>query len=199
MAQAPPIAPEITSGVAPSVAPGLAPQVVQHAASDPLSGLRDWHLPDPVSWWPPAPGWWLLAAVLLIVVIIVWRWWLARWRRGAPVRAARSELARLRAKSDPGSVDPRDFAAAVSALLRRLALVRYRRDTVAGLTGAPWLEFLDATGGGEGFTRGPGRVLADLPFRAQPDPGTGQGGGIEVEALAALAERWIRAQRGIAS
>ena len=31
------------------------------ATPDPLAGLRGYHLPEAVSWWPPGPGWWLLA------------------------------------------------------------------------------------------------------------------------------------------
>ena len=41
------------------------------SSPDPLSELRDLHLPAAVSPWPPAPGWWILLAfsVMLIVVI----------------------------------------------------------------------------------------------------------------------------------
>ena len=29
-------------------------------APDPLQDLRDVHMPDPISWWPPAFGWWMI-------------------------------------------------------------------------------------------------------------------------------------------
>ena len=34
-----------------------------NGSPDPLSELRDIHLPDPVSWWPPAPGWWIAVGI----------------------------------------------------------------------------------------------------------------------------------------
>ncbi|HSO83152.1 DUF4381 domain-containing protein [Thiocapsa sp.] len=158
---------------------------------DPLAQLRDWHLPDPIQWWPPAPGWWISATVLLAVLL-----WVAgvRWRRhrrrGAAARSALRELAVLRetARADG---DTRVFVAALSRLLRRFALARFPREQVAGLTGDAWLSFLDATGGGEGFRRGPGRALADLAYGAtgagEPPPNP--------DALVELAETWIRANR----
>ncbi|WP_296698201.1 DUF4381 domain-containing protein [Thiocapsa sp. UBA6158] len=159
--------------------------------ADPLAQLRDWHLPDPIQWWPPAPGWWISAAVLLVVLL-----WLAgvRWRghrrRGAAARSALRELAALR-ETVQADGDTRAFIAALSRLLRRFALARFPREQVAGLTGEAWLAFLDATGGGDGFRHGPGRALADLVYggsrAGDPPPNP--------DALAALAETWIRANR----
>jgi len=208
------------------------------AAPDPLAGLRDWHLPDPVSWWPPAPGWWLVAGLALgagALALVLWR---RRWRQGAAVRTALGELEALRGQLGTG-LAPGGFAAAVSILLRRLALTRFPRERVAGLSGASWLAFLDATGGGDAFSHGPGRMLGELPYRA-PGATGGRGfsrsssrlhapgpakastsgaerlsGGLDHDqdglpdqaqqrapadslALAELAGRWIRANRGTA-
>lgn len=188
------VIPEVPAAAAPGgVPPAGQTMPGQTMPVDPLAGLKDWHLPDPVSWWPPAPGWWVLAGILLVVLLLLGRWWLKRRRRGAPVRAARAELQRLREAADPAT-DPRDYVAAVSALLRRLALVRYPREEVAGLTGDAWLAFLATTGGGDDFTSGPGRVLVDLPYRGRN--GADGDGGVDTDALSRLAQRWILAQRG---
>ncbi|MDE0841245.1 MAG: DUF4381 domain-containing protein [Porticoccaceae bacterium] len=40
---------------------------------DPLSELRDIHLPDAISMWPPAPGWFLIIALAIIALL-----WLVR-------------------------------------------------------------------------------------------------------------------------
>ncbi len=158
-------------------------------APDPLAGLRDWHLPDPVSWWPPAPGWWLLGGLALCLLALAVRWWMLRRRRTAAARVALVRLAALGAELNR-SRDTRRYAAAVSALLRRLALVRYPRERVAGLTGSDWLRFLDSTGGGGAFSQGAGRVLAEVPYRAP-----GDSAGLETAGLADLAARWIRANQ----
>jgi hypothetical protein len=158
---------------------------------DPLAQLRDWHLPDPIQWWPPAPGWWISAALLLAVLL-----WVAgvRWRRhrrrGAVARSALRELAALQADVRADG-DTRAFVAGLSRLLRRFALARFPREQVAGLTGDSWLAFLDANGGGGGFRRGPGRALADLAYGARRDGDSP----LNPDALAELAETWIRANR----
>lgn len=169
---------------------GAAPTpIAVPAGPDPLAALRDWHLPEPVAWWPPAPGWWLAAALILGLGVSALLWWRIRRRRTAPARAALAELSALRSRFAQG-MDGRRFAGQVSALLRRLALVRYPRGQVAGLAGPQWLAFLDRTGGGGGFTQGPGRVLCELPYRSggPSDPAAGW----EPAGLADLAARWIR-------
>ncbi|QGU33119.1 DUF4381 domain-containing protein [Thermochromatium tepidum] len=151
--------------------------------TDPLADLRDWHLPEPVSWWPPAPGWWLVAVVLIALVLVVRPWWRRR-SRASVQRAARRELARLgRELAVHG--DRRRYLAELSHLLRRLALARYPRAQVAGLVGEDWLAFLDATGGAGAFSKGVGRVLVESAHRPADQID------LEVEPLAELVERWI--------
>jgi hypothetical protein len=159
-------------------------------AADPLAGLRGYRLPEPVSWWPPAPGWWLLVLLGLVLLGLALVWILRRRRRRAPARAAARELAALRAAlardGDAGA-----FLRGLSRLLRRYALTRFPRERVAGLTGADWLAFLDAHGGGGRFAAGPGRWLADAPYRPAPELPAG--------ALGDLAADWIRHNRDRAS
>ena len=155
--------------------------------ADPLADLRDWHLPDPVSWWPPAPGWWLVAAGILLGLLLVVRLWL-RWRgRTSLQRAARHELERLgRELATDG--DRRRYLAELSRLLRRLALARYPRVQVAGLTGGDWLAFLDATGGAGEFSDGVGRALIESAYRPADQID------FDPERLAALVGRWIEVE-----
>ncbi|GAB6041658.1 DUF4381 domain-containing protein [Endothiovibrio diazotrophicus] len=153
--------------------PALPPQA--------LEGLRDIHLPPPVSWWPPAPGWWLLVG-LTFALLLALGWW---WRATRLRRAALRELKRLRARY---ADEPSRFAAELSILLRRCALARFPREAAAGCVGEAWLQFLDRSGGGDAFTRGAGRSLVTAPYRPQEL--------VEVAALAAVAERWVKRAMG---
>lgn len=160
--------------------------------ADPLADLRDWHLPDPVSWWPPAPGWWLLAAVILGALVLGARLWL-RWRgRTSLQRAARRELERL-GRELAADGDRRRYLAELSRLLRRLALAWYPRVQVAGLTGDDWLAFLDATGGAGEFSDGVGRVLVESAYRPADEIA------FDPEPLAALVRQWIDRAASVAS
>lgn len=159
-------------------------------ASDPLAGLRGYHLPDPPSWWPPAPGWWLLGALVLIVAAIaIWLYRRHR-RRLAAARQARRELTVLRAQfaqhGDAGA-----YARELSKLLRRYALVAFPHRDVAALTGEAWLRFLDKHDAAHRFIDGPGRQLLDAPY--QPTAPS------KPEELAALVEDWIHHNREIAA
>jgi hypothetical protein len=61
-----------------------------------LAGLRDYHVPEAVSWWPPAPGWWLLAGLMLVLLGAGW-WY---YQRSALRRLALGELRQLE-RSEP--------------------------------------------------------------------------------------------------
>jgi len=152
------------------------------APVDALAGLRGWHLPEPVSWWPPAPGWWTLAALVTLLAGAAAWWGLSLYRSRAAARAAKVELRQLRDLFQRDG-DVSAFARGLSRLLRRYAIARFPRRQVAGLTGGDWLGFLDAHGGGGRFRGGPGRVLAEAPYRPIEQIAAGE--------LADLVEDWI--------
>ncbi len=148
--------------------------------------LRAWHLPEPMSWWPPAPGWWLVTGVLLVMIWLLWRGWQQRQRRASSRQALR-ELAALHAQFQVDS-DGRCFAVEVSQLLRRVALTRWPAPQVAGLTGREWLEFLDANGG-EFMDSTAGQVLRHAAYRAEVVSAA------DAERLHQAARDWIRRER----
>jgi len=172
-----PAAPPMDLPLAPSMAPSM----------DPLADLRGYHLPDPVSWWPPAPGWWLLAILGLVLITVTVFWLVRRYRRGAAARAARAELGAL-CDEFASRGDPTAFARGLSRLLRRFALVSFPLGRVAGLIGDDWLAFLDTHGGDGRFRDGPGRLLIEAPYRPAAD--------LPVDALADLARDWIARNGG---
>lgn len=148
---------------------------------DPLSELRDIHLPPPPPLWPPAPGWWLLALVAIAALVFAVRLALSTWRRGRARRAAVRAMARLRSRYQSGeSTDV--LTAELATILRRAAMSRHPRAQVAGLTGRDWLEFLDDDR--HQFTAGVGACLTTAPYA--------QGHTVDLDALFALCETWVR-------
>lgn len=147
--------------------------------TDPLAQLKDIHLPEPVSWWPPAPLWWLLAAIILGLCI----WLFIRRRRQQRQQAYRQDALQLwrQLPADSG----REQCQAINILLKRTALHAYGPEC-ATLHGELWLEFLDASlpGSDSAFSTGPGHILANGPYQPQPE--------YDSEALLALTRRWLK-------
>jgi len=125
--------------------------------ADPLAGLRDIHPPPAVSPWPPGPGWWVVAAVLAIAAVWLLYRLYRRYRGRAYRRRARRELdARFAEWRENG--DAHEYLCALNAVLKRVAIVGFRRESVARLHGASWSDFLDRHWRGHG-----GRRFADVP------------------------------------
>ena len=155
------------------------------SGGDPLSALRDIHLPLEPGFWPPAPGLWIATLLVLLtgVALALWRRGTARRRR--PQREALGALAALRDALAQGE-RPHRIVADSTSLLRRVALSRYPRARVAGLTGPAWVEFLNAHGGGPQLTAGEAELLVTAPYAPGSDAG-------EAADVIGLCERWIRA------
>lgn len=108
-------------------------------APDPLTQLRDVHLPDAVSAWPPAPGWWLLALFVVIGLIALIRSLWRHYQRRAYVREARLKLQALSLQP----LSPQQQLQQANDILKRCAMTAYPKSSVASLSGESWLVFLD--------------------------------------------------------
>lgn len=124
--------------------------------------LRDIHLPSEPSWWPPAPGWWVV--IVLLAGILAWIAWRS-YRHARRLRARRvlhDEYERIRREHSGADAAARQVAA-LSELLRRAA--RRHQPQALTLKDEAWLAFLDGGATQQPFTRGPGRLLLDGPYR----------------------------------
>lgn len=130
---------------------------------DPLAQLRDVILPPDPLIWPPAIGWWLLligSVSALVGAAYLVR--LAYWRVHRKSLVKQVDALIL--------LQPHQAVVELSVLMRRIAITRFSRKTVAGLSGDAWLEFLDDSGNTDQFTRGPGQVLVSAPYSGKaPD------------------------------
>jgi hypothetical protein len=116
-----------------------------------LEGLRDIHLPAPVSIWPLAPGWWALAAAILGLAAVIYLAIRVRRRRHWSLRAL--ALRELAALETCVSVETERAALAIglTTLLRRVALGSAAQaaaqdpptaQDIASLHGERWIAFL---------------------------------------------------------
>lgn len=105
---------------------------------DPLSQLRDIHIPPPEGFWPPAPGWWIVLLLVIGLAGAVTVWIHRRRQKNAWYRTARRELDRL---ADRGAGTSQWFEE-LNALLKQSALARYPDRQPQALTGSGWVDFL---------------------------------------------------------
>nr|WP_187265984.1 DUF4381 domain-containing protein [Alkalisalibacterium limincola] len=146
--------------------------------------LRDIHLPAEPGWWPPTLVALLLLAIALVVLVAALAWLGQRVRRWREVR----RLARFFDDEVAVARNDGERLQRASSCLRR-AVARTRSEAVA-LTGEAWLAVLDGDDRSHPFTRGPGRLLAEGPFRGDVAPG-------EADAAVLLARaRFIRLGAG---
>ena len=105
--------------------------------------LRDIHLPEPVSWWPLAPGWWITLGLLVLAAVVGYLLKLARERQQL-TKQSLDEFTRLVSRYQADR-DARSLLSDISQLIRRVSITQFEHESIAGLTGDAWLEFLDRT------------------------------------------------------
>lgn len=144
--------------------------------NDPLADLKDIHLPDPVSWWPPAPGWWICLAVTVLLVLALVLFYQKVWKQRRYRRLALQELAQLMASD----MDNTSLLEAVASLLRRTAIAGSSRPAIAGLQGHDWQAYLQ-----QQMPEEQARLIAVSRYQATAPA-------YDKQALFAAARHWIR-------
>ncbi len=149
---------------------------------DPLSNLKDIHLPPSISDWPPAPGWFFLAFLvgLTILLFSVWIWRI--YINKKPKIEALKILKYIKNQYYKNN-DKLKTLRELSHLIRRISLTYYKKEIIVSIHGDEWLKFLDKTGKTTEFTKGKGSILGLEIYKKNPK--------VEMEILFAIVKRWI--------
>lgn len=113
-----------------------------NASQDPLTNLRDIHLPETIGFWPPAPIWWLIFLAVLAGVVCLVVYLTKKHKKNLYRRQAVSELDTL-AQNHQRNGDTAQLLSQINALLKRTAMSHQGRQSgIEQLTGTAWLDFL---------------------------------------------------------
>lgn len=139
---------------------------------------------DYIDWWPLAPGWWALLFLALVLIGA------AYWRRRAYQRSWKGDawraLTALESRLAGG--DAQEVAAALSVLLRRIAMQCSSRVECAGLEGRDWLRWLTAKDPGAFDWASRGLLLIEVPY-APPGRSVSPE---SVKLLIRATKRWVK-------
>jgi hypothetical protein len=116
------------------------PTVTNPTLAAELAKLKDVHELAPISWWPPAMGWWLLAGSLLLLTMMLVIKLYPRWQLRGYRRFFLQQLNHVKKKNDALQMQR------LNLLIKKMALLAFPREQVAGLTGSAWTTFLREQG-----------------------------------------------------
>jgi len=153
-----------------------------------LAQLADIHLPEPVSYWPPAIGWWVLAAIALVLLVILLRKIASSQRQQKICRYALAELQRCYSnysQADPVSIDQNklNYVNQFNTVIRRVALVHYPQANAASLDGASWVDFIRQKGESSLMTDDIAAALQYGRFQTKCE--------VDVDAMQSFGQQWV--------
>jgi len=161
----------------------VAESISSPALQSVLPELRDIYIPAPEAGFGISQDYGATLSVLVLGLVLAWLF--RRHVLQSPRHIALKELNGIR-RSHIGTKTTQRTLTEANALIRRLALALYPPQDVAGLTGKPWLAFLDRTGKSTFFVEGEGRALESGSFtRTVPE--------IDTIAFFVGLEHWVRA------
>ncbi len=148
--------------------------------------LRDIHLPDAVSWWPPAIGWWILLVLLLLLLagLVVAIRKLLQPRLN---KSARAEIEQV-LNEYTQHADDQKMLQQLSSAIRRIGISYLTREQHAGLVGASWYQRINQLAPEQAFSAEMVALLIDAPYQKQPHIDAEL-----VQQLVAQARSWVQA------
>ncbi|OED38439.1 hypothetical protein AB833_19875 [Chromatiales bacterium (ex Bugula neritina AB1)] len=144
--------------------------------------MRGLHLPEPVSFWPPAPGWWFSGIIITLLFALLCLVLIRRCSRNQQTGGATVEL-NLCLREWRSDFDTDAYLGRVNVLLKRVAIEHHGRSCVARLYGSAWVDWLDSKSADplSGVLR---EALADGCYQA--------GYPVEVEEIHREIQLWFR-------
>ena len=143
--------------------------------------LRDIHLPDAISWWPPAIGWWILLALVIIAIIFIPK--LYRRITYMPLnKVANKKFNHIITQYKENNNDSA-FVVETSQFLRQTAMSYCGREEVAQLTGTKWVKTLNNMTEQHCFSDEIAQSLINAPYQQNID--------IDTEQLINAVQNWL--------
>jgi flagellar biogenesis protein FliO len=106
------------------------------AKPNPLDQLKDIHLPEAVSWWPPTLATVLCSLLALIAVVAFITWQYKRFQLAASKRSALKTLSELEQKN----LTDKQYLEQIAVLIRKFCI--QQKPSSAQLQGEAYLQFL---------------------------------------------------------
>lgn len=147
--------------------------------------LRSLHMPEAVSWWPPAPGWWVLFAALMFLTGFAVLTLYKHIQKNRYRKLARNELEAAYSKWQ-GSDDNSQYVQLASAVIKRSIIAAGGEVQVASQTGQQWTQTINH------WAKTP---LSDQASQAMIDAGYRANPNIDIDDLHQQLDDWLRSHR----
>ena len=125
--------------------------------------LRDIHLPDAVSWWPPAVGWWIVAALILLVIFLTPK--LIRYITFKPLNKVVDNAYQTIITQYQQNKDDTRLVQDISKLLRQIVMTYTGRESSAQLIGDEWIDSLNALTSETYFSGEVKQLIINAPYQ----------------------------------
>ncbi len=145
--------------------------------------------PPPVKFSFDAPGWYVVGGLFVLLLITVVILWYRHYKRNKYRAAALSQLA----KKVELLIPQQQYDALMyesDLLIKRIAMKKYGRSNVAGLTAAQWIAYINQTWREKSFTTEEGQLLNQKIYAFDKSISKE-----EAETFVEKSKRWIKKHR----